>query len=554
MRRVALFTNKFKGKVTHSLNMRKYLGARLTALAIAGASLFQAVAPAKPSPQAFLYSKQEQALGANASEQISLADAKSIELRIKDVMQKDGFPGFSVGIVFEDNLIYSQSFGVIDRDTKRSATADTLYQIGSISKVFTATLLAVMRDKGIVSLDDPVSKYLPAEVKLPTDKRGAPMITFRHLATHVSGLPPDVVNPSREKDGDPWRGYSVDSLYAGLAQTKLAFPTGARSGYSNLGYGLLGLALERAAGKPYEALLKQYIFDPLKMENSTITLKEKHLKLLATPYRDDNPMVKTQPWDLGVLSSAGGVTSSVADLSKFLSLQFHAGEANITPVAGSTLLELQTPQRFITEWSSAYGLGWRIDRSDKIGNVVSHGGDVDGYASYLAFSPLHKIGVIVLTNSGIGRPVGEFGGWLMNLAVRSIRPSLSKVPSLEEANIYHLSADWENASWAYEAITKQNPTNGFAFSRLGQALSSLQKYDQAAIAYEKSLALKFRPPNTMYNLACVYSLKGDKDKAFQWLERALAAGFENSTALQTDSDLNNLRGDARFKQLLQRYR
>lgn len=530
--------------------MRQFNRMRVIALIVLCGCLLQVLPIVRPDG-CTVHGKQRQASGAQATQQIPGPVTENIEQHIKEIMKKHGYPGFSIGIVFEDNLIYSQSFGVRDRDTKLPATEETLYQIGSVSKVFTATLLGIMRDKGIISLDDPISKYLPAKGQFPSDKRGAPAITLRHLATHTSGLPPDVTNPNRKEDGEPWTGYSLNNLYEGLAKTKLVFPTGARWGYSNLGYGLLGLALERAGKKPYELLLKQYLLRPLKMERSTITLEGEHLKLLATPYRDDNPMVKTQPWNLGVLSSAGGITSSVADLSKFLSLQFRAGEADVTPVAGSTLWELQTPQRFINEWSSASGLGWRIDRSDKIGNIILHGGDVDGYASYIGFSSIHRIGVIVLTNSGIGQPVGELGHWLMSLAIRTIRPSLSKSPSLEEANAYHLRADWENAAWAYQEVTKKELTNGFAFSRLGLALSQLQRYEQSGSAYEKALELKFRPPNTMYNLACVYSLKGDIDKALQWLERALAAGFKNRAALQSDADLNNLRNDERFRKLLQ---
>jgi serine-type D-Ala-D-Ala carboxypeptidase/endopeptidase len=476
-----------------------------------------------------------------------------IEKKVQELMQRHDYPGISIGLVFEDNIIYSRSFGVADRETKKPVTVDTLYQIGSLTKVFTATLIVEMRDKGIIRLDDPISKYLPGNVVLPKDPRGRPIITLKHLLTHTSGLPPDVVNPGREKDGEPWLGYSLRSLYAGLAKTKLEFPTGARWGYSNLGFGLLGQALERATGKKYENLLKQNIFVPLKMNSSTITLDARSRQLLATPYRDDHPRVKTRPWDLGALSSAGGITSSVADLSKFMTFQFRAGEINITPVSGSSLLEMQTPQQFISEWRSANGLGWRIDRSDKVGNIVSHGGDVDGYASYFAFSPTHKIGVIVLTNCGIGQPIATFGGWLMGEAVQAVRPALSKSASLAEADAYHNRTDVKNAVWAYETITNQDSQNGYAFSRLGINLSKLQKYEEAVQAFQRAFDLKFRPPNTAYNLACVNSLKGDKEAAFQWLERAFELGFQSASALLTDPDLDNIRRDPRFKEFLQRY-
>src|SRR5262249_5694080 len=156
-------------------------------------------------------------------------------------------------IVRQQDLVYAKSFGLADRRNFQAATVHTLYRIGSITKVFTTTLLAMLRDRGAVRLDDPVANYLPSEVKLPTDPRGAPAITLRHLATHSSGLPslpPNLV----PKGEDPYGGYSVDALYAGLAQIRLVVPIGAGENYSNLGMGLLGHALERAAGMPYEEM------------------------------------------------------------------------------------------------------------------------------------------------------------------------------------------------------------------------------------------------------------------------------------------------------------
>jgi CubicO group peptidase (beta-lactamase class C family) len=125
-------------------------------------------------------------------------------------------PSLSVGIVRRHELIYAKSVGLAERSHSRPATPDTLYRIGSATKVFTATLLALLRDRGIVRLDDAVAQHLPPEVKLPTDPRGAPAITLRHLATHSSGLPRLPVNLQNKGD-DPYGGYTVEDLYAGLA-------------------------------------------------------------------------------------------------------------------------------------------------------------------------------------------------------------------------------------------------------------------------------------------------------------------------------------------------
>jgi CubicO group peptidase (beta-lactamase class C family) len=326
-----------------------------------------------------------------------------------------GLPSLSVGIVRQQELVYARSFGLANRRTVRVATANTLYRIGSITKVFTTMLLAMLRDRGTVRLDDPVADYLPSEVKLPGDPRGAPAITLRHLATHSSGLPslpPNLV----PKGEDPYGGYSVQVLYAGLSQIRLDFPTGAGERYSNLGVGLLGHALERAAGMPYEELLKRSIFEPLGMSASTISLSESQRAQLAQGYHEHDPRLEAVDWDLGCLSPAGAIASSVTDMARFIALQLRAGQVGATPVSGGTLVELHTPQRLEDSWQVAVGLGWHIIRDDRLGPIVWHNGGLDGYHSYLAFAPRLQVGIIALTNCGRG--IDDHGRWLLDEAVK----------------------------------------------------------------------------------------------------------------------------------------
>ena len=360
---------------------------------------------------------------------------KELEQRWKD----DGLPSLSVGVVRGGELVYAKSFGLADRRSGRAATPDTSYRIGSITKVFTTTLLAALRDRGIVGLDDPVARYLPPDVKLPSDPTGAPAITLRHLATHSSGLPRLPINLV-PKAGDPYGGYSVQLLYDGLAKTRLDFATGTRESYSNLGAGLLGHALERAAGEPYETLIKKHIFEPLGMKQSTITLSPEHRKLFATGYREDATKREAVDWDLGCLAPAGAIASPITDMARFLALQLQAGESDAAKGAGaarvpsaisaSTLAEMHTPQKLADGSAMHVGLGWVVQPFEHGGDVIWHNGGMEGFHSYLGFSPKHKIGVIVLTNSG--KDIDALGAWLLSEVVQPSggKPSREADPAL----------------------------------------------------------------------------------------------------------------------------
>jgi D-alanyl-D-alanine-carboxypeptidase/D-alanyl-D-alanine-endopeptidase len=366
--------------------------------------------------------------------------AHSLERHLARRSRSAGLPSLSVGIVQQQQLVYAKSFGVADRKHGLAATPDTLYRIGSITKVFTTTLLAMLRDRGTVRLDDPVASYLPPEVKLPGDPRGAPAITLRHLATHSSGLPslpPNLV----PKGEDPYGGYPVDALYAGLPQTRLDFPIGARQSYSNLGMGLLGHVLERAARMPYEEMLEHWIFAPLGMDASTISLSDLQRQRFARGYKENDPRAEAVDWGLGCLSPAGAIASSVTDLARFVALQLRAGQADVTPVSGGTLLEMHMPQRLDDNWEVAVGLGWHIVRDDALGHVVWHNGGLDGYHSYLAFAPRYQVGIVALTNCG--RDIDSLGQWLLQEAVKmfgvQVKPEVDPlVGEMAEALAWHV--------------------------------------------------------------------------------------------------------------------
>jgi CubicO group peptidase (beta-lactamase class C family) len=240
--------------------------------------------------------------------------------------------------------------------------------------------------------------------------------------------------------GDPYGGYPVEALYDGLAKTKLESAPGTRESYSNLGAGLLGHALERAAGESYETLIKKHIIEPLGMKNSTIALGTDHRKLMAKGYRADASKREAVDWDLGCLAPAGAIASSVNEMARFVALQLKAGgsaesegslQAN-SPIAANTIAETHVPQKLANGSAMRVGLGWVIQPFEHGGNLIWHNGGMEGFHSYLGFSPKHQVGVIVLTNSG--KSIDALGAWLLAEVVKpgSSEPSRAVDAALRE--------------------------------------------------------------------------------------------------------------------------
>jgi CubicO group peptidase (beta-lactamase class C family) len=177
--------------------------------------------------------------------------------------------GIAVGIVDANGrrFVSHGNFSVKD---SRPVGNDTVFEIGSTTKVFTSTILADMVQRGEVSLDDPVAKYLPADVKIP--QRGGKQITLIDLATHTSGLPRMPANFAPKDPGNPYADYTVANLFQFLSSYELTRDIGSKFEYSNMGVGLLGQALSRRAGMDYEALVRARVTGPLKMENTAIAL------------------------------------------------------------------------------------------------------------------------------------------------------------------------------------------------------------------------------------------------------------------------------------------
>jgi CubicO group peptidase (beta-lactamase class C family) len=297
--------------------------------------------------------------------------------------------GIVVGIINQEGSKIL-SYGKLSKDGPE-VDGDTVFELCSVTKVFTAILLADMVERGEVGLNDPIDKYLPESVKIPT--WNGKKITLLHLATHTSGLPntPKISSPRENKPG--YVDYSVDQLYDFLSNYTLTREIGSKYQYSNLGMGLLGHVLSLRAGKPYRALIIERICQPLGMKSSRFKLSTALRSRLAQGhYLDGQVPHKHQIPPL--LSGAGGLRSTANDMLKFLA----ANIGLLKPPLYTAMQKTHAGQKSIKGDELTIGLAWFVIREDDL-HILLHGGERPGYRSFIGFDLQKKTGVVVLSNS-----------------------------------------------------------------------------------------------------------------------------------------------------------
>ena len=297
--------------------------------------------------------------------------------------------GIVVGLV-DDKGTRVVSYGKANENSDRMVDADSVFEIGSVTKVFTAILLADMVERGKVSLSDPISKYLPKSVKTPT--RGGKEITLLDLASHRSGLPRLPGNLAPKDPQNPYADYSVEQMYAFISGYTLTRDIGAKYEYSNLGYGLLGHILALRARTDYETLVRTRIARPLEMDSTGIKLTPEMRARLAAGH---NPVRLPVPnWDLPTVAGAGAVRSTVNDMLKFMA-------ANLGLKKSPLLAAMQNTHQSRNDTGVPdleIGLGWHILKKFDT-EVVWHNGGTGGYHSFIGFDQKRHRGVVVLSNS-----------------------------------------------------------------------------------------------------------------------------------------------------------
>jgi len=360
-------------------------------------------------------------------------------------MAERGLPGMSIGIVHDQELIWARGFGFSDNEKKSPATAKTIYRMASNTKLFTATAIMQLRDRGKLQLDDPVVKHLPW-FRFRNRHPDAPTVTIRHLLTHTSGLPREAAFPY-------WTDYQFptrEQIVQTLSSQESVFPPETQWKYSNLALTLAGEIVAAVSGESYAAYIHKHILDPVGMTSTSVILPQEHKIRLATGYgrRMPDGTRKIMPFsDIKGLTPAGNLSSTVEDFARFVSLQFRDGKAGGNQILkGSTLREMHRVHWLQPDWKRGWGLGFHVWRQgERV--LIGHGGSLPGYRTQTTLSPEEKIAVMVMTNADDGDPAHY-----VNQALELVAPAIVKAAA-PPAKVKRADTLWEKYAGKYRSVS-----------------------------------------------------------------------------------------------------
>jgi CubicO group peptidase (beta-lactamase class C family) len=374
--------------------------------------------PAQPAPVAAVFAERgPQYAFPDPDRSKKLATAfGAIDALAESTLKSQNIPGLAVGVIVDGVLVHERGFGVVDLEGKKAPDADTVFRIGSLTKSFTALSLLALRDDGKLSLDDTLARWIPEAGQLVYPTRDSRPIVLRQILTHTSGLPRLGSFNYTRADAAPSEREVVDSL-KGFA---LENPPSSAFVYSNLGFALLGLVVGHASGMPYRAFVTSRVLKPLGMTSSGFDESEIPKDHFATGYRrgPGGRRVVASPWRLGASEGAGGIYSTVRDMSRYLAFELAAYPPRSDDDAGSvkraTVRELHASalaaglhvsertspakgEHTVNAVASGLGFGWGVATTCDF-TLVAHDGAIDGFASRVTFVPDRGVGVVVLAN------------------------------------------------------------------------------------------------------------------------------------------------------------
>ena len=325
--------------------------------------------------------------------------AEMIERFIGQQMADKELPALSIALVDDQQIVWAKGFGFADPQAKVPATAETVYRVGSVSKLFTDIAIMQLVEQGKLDLDAPVERYLPDFH--PRSPFGKP-ITLRQLMSHRSGL---VREPPVGNYFDP-TAPSLARTITSLNDTELVYAPESHTKYSNAAIATGGYVLERTQHQPFAKYLKRAVLDPLGLAHSSFEPAPEVTKDLAKAYMwtIDGRVFEAPTFQMGI-APAGSMYTTVTDLSRFLSALFAGGRgSNGQILKQSTLDEMWTPQYAKAGSRTGYGIGFAI--SEMNGHrKIGHGGAIYGFATQLSALPDDKLGVVVVTTKDAANAV-----------------------------------------------------------------------------------------------------------------------------------------------------
>ena len=325
---------------------------------------------------------------------------KQVDSSIQPYINQMATVGLSIGILKDGKTIF-YGYGETTKGNKEIPNEHTLFEIGSLTKTFTAILLADAVLKGKVQLNDPINKYLPDDVPA-LEYEGHP-ITLLTLANHSSGIPRMPNNFHPKNPADPYIDYTDNDLFDFYRKFKPTRKPGEKYEYSNLAVGTLGVILERVNKEKFETLFINTICKPLQMNETKEFLLPTDSARFAKGYNEDGNF--NPAWNFKSLQAAGAIRSTAADLLKYAA-------ANLGGAPGNLNKDLQkTHVQTFSDGGNKVCLGWHLIKPGQ-DEVIFHNGQTGGYHSYLAINPEKKFAVVILSNCALGTE--EAGNALMN--------------------------------------------------------------------------------------------------------------------------------------------
>lgn len=386
------------------------------------------------------------------------AHAQNVEPQYKDAvslidawidaqMAYRKIPGVTIGIVKNQEVIWSKGYGVADMKKNVPATPSTIFSICSISKLFTSVAIMQLYDAGKLRLDDDVSKLLPG-YNLEQQFPDSGPITVRGLLTHSSGLP-------RESDYPYWSNPDYvfpeqKQVYAKLGDQQTLYPASKYFQYSNLGMTLLGEIVEKVSGKPYDTYVEENILKPLRLSSTHPALPSAEWgNKLATGYgaiRRDGTREVIQLFDAKGIRAAAGYASNVDDLARFASWNFRLASATAPELLKpSTLRDMQRIHWTDPDGRTTWGLGFNVRLTDGK-TIVSHGGSCPGYRTSLTLDVKDKLGYVAMINAGGESPEVIIGQARAILA----KAAKEKAPKTDSLNFKQYLGLYDNQPWGSE--------------------------------------------------------------------------------------------------------
>ncbi|URX61279.1 beta-lactamase family protein [Luteibacter anthropi] len=437
----------------------RYLGIVVGGLAVALAACSSAPVVSAPTGQ--------EGGGQAAGSPIDATTAKRIDADVQQVLQRFQVPGAAVAVIVDGRQVYAKAYGQRDKEGNLPVRTDTLFEIGSITKQFTAAAVIQLQEAGKLHLDDKLALYLPHAPH-------ADEVTLRQLLTHTSGLHDYFSGPEKEVDDLVTRPIDYDHLIARVAGKPLDFPPGTRWSYSNTGYALLGKVIETVSGESYRAYLQHHMLDPLGMTH-TFTLADKdRLDGMAVGYRHEEGALRRSPYFHPDWSGpAGFLVSTLDDLSRW-----DTGLSGGRVVSKAGYAEMTTSFAISDGSSVGYGLAMFVD--SLYGQVrIGHTGGSQGFTTADEYFPDQHLRILAFTNLGDKTP--EAGVTVTNVVFAALHPDIvtawnqpaegedAAMTASAKASFAQLQAGTDYA--AFSAPLRDKLSNG-----LGVGLTSMRGY------------------------------------------------------------------------------